>query len=179
MRQRSNGEGAGRYLQAAAAVTLVALLATAAPAEMLKAGDPFPTWELPDQSGEMRSSREVAGKTYLMWFYPRAMTPGCTAEGQALRDQHPAFEKRGVVIFGVSFDEPAANAEFVRQERFPFRLLSDKGRNLGVAVGAADSPEQPAARRISYLVGPDGKVLKAYASVEPAGHAAQVLGDLP
>jgi len=58
------------------------------------------------------TSRDLAGKPYLLWFYPRAMTPGCTAEGDALRDQFAAFQARGVDILGVSFDVPADNATF-------------------------------------------------------------------
>lgn len=145
-------------------------------AAMLTEGDTFPTWSLRDQTGATVSSRDLAGKTYLLWFYPKAMTPGCTAEGDALRDQTPALAKAGVEVLGVSFDQPAANAEFVRAQGFPFRLLSDDG-TLAVQVGAAESRDQSAARRISYLVGPDGKVVKAYPNVSPATHASQVLGD--
>ena len=79
----------------------------------------------------------------------------------------------------MSFDDPKLNAEFVRKENFPFRLLSDTDRTLALAVGAADSADQPMARRISYLVGPGGNVLKAYPNVTPATHADQVLADLP
>jgi len=154
-------------------------LSAAARADMLKPGDAFPGWELSDQNGTLVSSRQLADKTYLVWFYPKAMTPGCTAEGQGLRDRYAEFQQRGVVVLGVSFDDPAANAEFVQREHFPFRLLSDRARHLAVAVGAADSPDQTVARRISYVVGPDGKVLKAYAAVTPATHARDVLGDLP
>jgi peroxiredoxin Q/BCP len=160
-------------------VTLVVLgLVAPTPAAMLKDGEPFPAWELVDQTGTLVSSRDLGGKTYLVWFYPKAMTPGCTAEGRGLRDQHAAYEARGVTVFGVSFDEPKANAEFVRQEQFPFRLLSDRDRNFAIAVGAADSPEQAVARRISYLVGPDGKVMKAYATVNTTSHATDVLKDV-
>jgi peroxiredoxin Q/BCP len=158
---------------------LCLLFASVAPAkaDMLKAGDPFPSWELADHTGAIVSSRDLSGKRYLIWFYPKAMTPGCTAEGRGLRDQYAHFQERGVTIFGVSFDEPTANAEFVRQEQFPFRLLSDAEHKLAVAVGAADSAAQTTARRISYLVGPDGKVIKAYGTVNPASHAGEVLGD--
>ena len=148
----------------------------AAAAAMLTAGDTFPTWSLRDQTGATVSSKDLAGKTYLLWFYPRAMTPGCTAEGNGLRDEAPALAKAGVEVLGVSFDEPAANAEFVEAQGFPFRLLSDDG-TLAVQVGAAESREQSAARRISYLVGPDGKVVKAYPNVSPATHAREVLVD--
>jgi peroxiredoxin Q/BCP len=106
------------------------------------------------------------------------MTPGCTAEGRQLRDRFADFQRRGVEVLGVSFDPPEKNAEFVRAESFPFRLLSDREHALAVAVGAARSAEQSTATRISYLVGPDGKVKRAYAEVSPGSHAGQVLDDL-
>jgi len=150
----------------------------AAHAKMLAAGDQFPAWKLTDHTGKEVSSSDLKGKTYLLWFYPKAMTPGCTAEGEGLRDQYASFQSKGVEILGVSFDDPATNAKFVAVEAFPYRLLSDPQRTLAVAVGAADSADQPVARRISYLVGPDGKVVRAYDSVTPASHAGQVLKDL-
>jgi peroxiredoxin Q/BCP len=153
-------------------------LGTPAGAKMLAVGDPFPAWTLPDQTGKSVSSTDLAGKTYLVWFFPKAMTPGCTAEGEGLRDQYASFQAKGVEVLGVSFDEPAANAEFVAAEAFPFRLLSDRGHTLAVAVGAADTGDQAMARRISYVVGPTGKVVRVYDSVTPATHATQVLTDL-
>jgi peroxiredoxin Q/BCP len=155
---------------------LVAAAATAG--EMLKPGDPFPAWELTDHTGKVVSSKDLAGKTYLLWFYPKAMTSGCTAEGCALRDNFEGFRKANAEVLGVSFDEPKDNAAFVEKERFPFRLLSDTQRSLAVAVGAADSPSRMWARRISYLVGGDGTVLKAYGDVRPGKHAEEVLADL-
>jgi peroxiredoxin Q/BCP len=71
------------------------------------------------------------------------------------------------------------NGEFIRREHFPFRLLSDTDRKLAVSVGAAESESQTVARRVSYLIGPDGKVQKAYEAVSPGTHAKQVLDDLP
>jgi peroxiredoxin Q/BCP len=151
---------------------------TARGLEMLAAGDPIPSWTLKDHTGEPVSSSDLKGRTYLLWFYPRAMTPGCTVEGRSLRDSYEKFQERGVVILGVSFDEPESNAQFVREEQFPFKLLSDTDRSLATRVGAADSASQGAARRISYLVGPDGEVLRAYPSVDPQTHVEQVLSGL-
>ncbi len=144
---------------------------------MLKAGDTFPAWQLVDQTGAKVASTDFAGKTYLLYFYPKAMTPGCTKEGCAIRDNFAAFQKAGIEVVGVSFDDPKENAEFAAKERFPFRLLSDADHKLAVAVGASDSPTRAYAKRISYLVGPDGKVLVAYDNVVPATHATQVLDD--
>lgn len=162
------------FLMLAALLTAASALA----AEMLKPGEAFPTWELPNQTGTVVSSKDYAGKTYLLWYYPKAMTSGCTAEGCALRDNFAAFQKADVLVFGVSFDDPKDNAEFIAKNKFPFPLLSDAKKTLAVAVGAADSPSRIWARRISYLVGPDGKVLKAYPDVTPAKHASEVLSDM-
>ena len=167
-----------RTVVLAAAWMAVALTAPARAAGLLKAGDPFPAWSLKDQAGLAVSSADLAGKTYLLWFYPKAMTPGCTAEGRGLRDQIDAFRGKGVEIFGVSFDDPVANAAFAEAEGFPFRLLSDQTRQLAVQVGAAETASAPMARRISYLVGGDGKVLRVYDTVNPASHAKDVLGAL-
>ena len=147
-------------------------------AELLAPGDAFPAWKLLDQNGVEVSSDSLAGKTYLLWFYPKAMTPGCTAEGQGLRDRYGAFQAKGVEVLGISFDAPKDNAAFVAEEKFPFRLLSDQDHALAADVGAATSRDQAVATRISYLVGPDGKVRRVYGSVDPRRHAEQVLSDL-
>ncbi len=162
----------------AMAMAVFGFTGSALAAGMLKPGDAFPAWKLTDQAGKEVSSTELAGTTYLLYFYPKAMTPGCTKEGCALRDNYTGFEKAGVQILGVSFDAPATNAKFVEKEKFPFRLLSDTDKKLAVEVGAADSTSRLWARRISYLVGPDGKVLEAYPDVNPGAHAGQVLADL-
>ncbi len=162
-------------------VALMLLSSTAAvghAADLLKPGDLFPSWSLTDHTGQVVSSGDLKGKTYLLWFYPKAMTPGCTAEGDGLRDKFADLQQRGVQVLGVSFDAPQDNARFVREQQFPFRLLSDAQRTLAVAVGAADSPQQAVARRISYVVGPDAKVVRVYGAVNPSTHAEEVLRDL-
>ena len=158
--------------------SIVFLAGAAQASEMLQPGSVFPAWELTDDTGAKVTSHDLAGKEYLLWFFPKAMTPGCTAEGDALRDQFAAFQAKGVEILGVSFDAPENNAKFVREQNFPFRLLSDSDHTLAVAVGAVHLPIQPVASRVSYLVGPDGKVVKAYPEVTPASHAQEVLADV-
>ncbi|MGE5235949.1 MAG: peroxiredoxin [Acidobacteriota bacterium] len=161
-------------------LSLAALLAASAAfaGGMLKPGETFPTWELQDQAGKRVSSADLKGKPYLLYFYPKAMTPGCTTEGCTLRDNFAAFKQDGVEILGVSFDSPEKNAEFKAKYKFPFDLLSDTDHKLAVEVGAADSPSRLWARRISYLVGADGKIIRAYGDVSPAKHAAEVLADI-
>jgi thioredoxin-dependent peroxiredoxin len=147
-------------------------------AALLKTGDQFPPWTLKADTGATMSSNDLAGKTYVLWFFPKAMTPGCTAEGRSFRDEAGAFQEQGVTILGVSFDTPADNAAFVKAEGFPFRLLSDQDHALALATGAADSASAPVAHRISFVVGPDGKVRQVYGTVNPASHAKDVLTDL-
>ena len=164
-------------LHAVRAAGLGLLLTASAEAGMLAPGTPMPDFSLPDQNGTAVRSADLVGKTYLLWFYPKARTPGCTTEARGLRDNYAALEAAGVVVIGVSFDDPENNKKFVEAESLPFRLLSDKDRKLAVAVGAADSTSAWFARRISYLVGPDGKIRKAYDDVDPSTHATQVLAD--
>lgn len=161
---------------------IVLAVTLAAPAfagsELPAPGAAFPAWSLRDHTGAVVTSESLAGKTYLLWYYPKAQTPGCTIEGRGLRDDFAAFQRRGVEILGVSFDDPKANARFVTAEQFPFRLLSDTDRTLALQVGAAATPDAPVSRRVSFLIGPDGKVLQTYGTVIPTTHAADVLADI-
>ena len=152
-------------------------LAAESPA-LLKVGAAFPAWSMRDHTGATVTSQSLAGKPYLLWYYPKAQTPGCTMEGRGIRDRFSEFRDKKVEVVGVSFDEPAANAAFVQAEGFPFRLLSDADRTLAKKVGAVASADAPVARRISYLVGADGKVRQVYGEVTPATHAADVLSDV-
>src|SRR5438477_322845 len=91
---------------------------------LLAPGDAFPVWTLSDQTGATVSSRDLAGKTYLVWFYPKAMTPGCTTEGDGLRDSFAEFQERRGGRCGGVCDPPGPNKAFVKAHGFPFGLLS-------------------------------------------------------
>jgi peroxiredoxin Q/BCP len=90
----------------------------------------------------------------------------------------PDFDSREAQILGISFDSRDDNARFAEQEKFNFPLLCDTSRSVGMAYGACDNPTAGTARRISYLIGPDGRVLRAYPKVDPPKHPAEVLADL-
>jgi peroxiredoxin Q/BCP len=148
---------------------------------MIPAGQLAPELDVPDHTGRTVKLADYRGRRLLLWFYPEADTPGCTKEGCAFRDFKSEFEKKNTAILGVSFDPPAKNAAFVQKFGFNFPLLSDVDRRLGVAYGAAESVDAPRARRVSYLIGPDGRVVKAYgfeAKMDAAAHPAAVLADL-
>lgn len=161
-----------------AVLILVAGLAAAdEEAQMLEAGMPFPAFTLSAHDGTTVASSELAGKPYLIYYYPKADTPGCTREACELRDRWSEIQELGLVVLGVSYDTPQDNRAFAEKFNLQFRLLSDSDRALAQQVGAVRTL-LPVPKRISYLVGADGTVLKAYPEVDPKTHAAEVLDDL-
>jgi peroxiredoxin Q/BCP len=161
-------------------LTASLLLVTAATVnggEMIEPGEHFPAFSLATHDGGTVTSEQLQGTAYLLYFYPKADTPGCTKEACAFRDSWAEVQAAGLKVFGVSYDSPKVNAAFAEKYRLQFPLLSDGERKLATAVGA-ERALLPVPKRISYLVGADGKVLKAYPKVSPAEHAAEVLADL-
>jgi peroxiredoxin Q/BCP len=95
-----------------------------------------------------------------------------------LRDHADRLEAAGLHVLGISFDNIEENPAFAEKVDFPFRLLCDVDRSVGVAYGAADAPEAGYAKRISFVIGEGGRILHAYARVDPKTHLDQVLSDL-
>jgi peroxiredoxin Q/BCP len=146
---------------------------------MLNVGDPAPDFAVPDHTGRMRRLSDFRGKNVVLWFYPKASTPGWTLEGRGFRDHYAEFQAKNAEILGASFDTVEENAEFAREQGFPFPLLCDVKREIGLAYGSADSPTSENASRISYIIGPDGRVTHAYPKVSPKAHPDEVLAALP
>ncbi len=142
---------------------------------MLAEGSLAPDFDVVAHDGtRVRLSEQT--KPVLLWFYPEADTPGCTIEGKGFRDRIRDFEARDVIVLGASFDAPEKNRAFAEKFDFPYRLLSfDKTADVFEANDPAD-PGWP--RRISYLIGTDRHIVKAYDGVDAATHPAQVLADL-
>ena len=150
--------------------------ATALAGDMLKVGDRFPAFSLAAHDGTTVASADLAGGPFLVYFYPKADTPGCTKEACAFRDSWAEVQVLGLKVFGVSYDTPEDNRAFADKYGLQFTLLSDRDRALAEKVGAAGLMPYPS--RISYLVGADGTILKTYPKVTPATHAAEVIADL-
>lgn len=144
---------------------------------MLKTGELFPVFELKAHDGTTVSSSSLEGGPYLIYFYPKADTPGCTREACTLRDRWEDVKEAGLAVFGVSYDSPEANRKFAEKFHLPFLLLSDLDHSLAKKTGA-ERLLLPFPKRISYLVDSKGHILKAYPSVDPAKHAGEVLKDL-
>jgi peroxiredoxin Q/BCP len=141
------------------------------------------TFELPNQDGEMVSSDDFAGKKLVMFFYPAAMTPGCTKESCDFRDSYREFADAGYEIIGVSPDSPAKNARFKEKEGLNFDLLSDQDKELATSLGAWGEKKMYGKTmdgliRSTFVIDEKGQVEKAYRNVKATGHVARVKADL-
>jgi peroxiredoxin Q/BCP len=144
--------------------------------KMLDPGTPAPDFRVQTHDGRTISLADLRGSKVVLWFYPKADTPGCTVEGKGLCTQQAAFDSLGAVILGVSFDAAPANKAFAEKFGFQYPLLCDTDRRIGMAYGACDSPSAGHARRISYVIDESGTIRHALANVDPATHADEVLG---
>jgi len=142
-------------------------------AKMLKLGAPAPAFALQDHNGKTVTSASLAGKRVLLWFYPKADTPGCTAEGQGFCARMPELSD-GMVVLGVSFDGVDDNRAFAEKHAFPFGLLCDTDRAMSMAYGAAASAKDEYPERITYVIDADGDIewAEKVGDIEAHVHAA-------
>lgn len=141
---------------------------------MLDTGSDAPEFSLENQHGETVSLDAFDGRV-VVYFYPRADTPGCTTEACGFRDTWEAFEERGIAVLGISDDPIDDLADFAEKHDLPFHLLSDPD---GEIAAAYDSYSGDRAIRNTYVVGDGGEVVAAYEGVSPEGHAEEILADL-
>jgi thioredoxin-dependent peroxiredoxin len=146
---------------------------------MLEVGKVAPRFQAVDQDGRTVSSEDFHGRRVVLWFYPKADTPGWTKQGTGFRDRARQFADRKVEILGVSFDSPADNKAFAEKFQFPFRLLCDTDRKVGMAYGVCAEPNAKSAKRYTFVIGPDGKVEQAIDTKDPAGQADALLASMP
>lgn len=140
-------------------------------------------FDLTNQDGERVSSDDLAGRKYVMFFYPRAMTPGCTMESCDFRDSYQEFRDAGYDVIGVSPDPPSRNRKFKDKERLSFDLLSDEDHTLAESLGAWGEKNlygklSEGLIRSTFVVDESGNVTKAYRNVKATGHVARVKSDL-
>jgi peroxiredoxin Q/BCP len=146
-------------------------------AARLAVGDKAPAFSVKDHTGKTRTLAELSGKRVVLFFYPKADTPGCTIESCGFRDRIRDFEKAGVVVLGASFDTEAENGAFAKKHSLPFALLCDVDKSLAVAYEAADV-KSPVPKRHTIVIGADGKIERLYKSVSVKDHVDTVLADL-
>jgi thioredoxin-dependent peroxiredoxin len=149
----------------------------------LKEGDPAPEFSSDTSGGGKISLADFKGKNVILYFYPKDDTPGCTKEACAFRDQFAAFKKKGAVILGVSTDPVKAHDKFVEKFKLPFTLLADVNKNIVAAYGVWGEKsfmgrKYLGTHRVTFLIGPDGRIRKIWPQVKPEEHAAEVLAAL-
>jgi len=146
----------------------------------LKVGDKAPDVRLKTDTGEDFKLSDLKGKRVVLYFYPRADTPGCTIEACEFRDGIKAFAKKGAAVVGVSPDKPGAQAKFKEKYELPFTLLADEDKTAAEAYGVWKEKNMYGKKvmgieRTTFVIGADGKIEKIYGKVKAQGHAAEVL----
>jgi peroxiredoxin Q/BCP len=146
----------------------------------IKADVKAPEFSLLDETKTPRKLADYAGHALVLYFYPKDDTPGCTKEACNFRDDYSAYEKAGVVILGVSPDSPSSHASFKEKFNLPFTLLADTGHKV-CDLYKTWGPKKFMGRnfegvlRTTFLIGPDGMIIKVFENVKPAEHSAEIL----
>lgn len=130
-----------------------------------------PNFTLPDQDGKNRTLTDYLGQWVLLYFYPKDDTPGCTMEACSFRDNLPAFNKLKIQVLGISSDPVSSHKKFQDKYGLNFNLLSDPEKNVLKLYGASGF----FTKRISYLIDPEGIIVKKYDKVDPKIHADEIL----
>lgn len=150
---------------------------------MLDVGSPAPEFTLLDQHGESVSLGDYRGQRVVVYFYPRADTPGCTTEACGFRDGWSAFEERDVAVVGISDDPVDDLAAFAEKYELPITLLSDESGEVAAAYDSYGEKHMfgntfDGVFRNTYVVGGDGTIELVYEDVSPEGHAEEILAAL-
>jgi peroxiredoxin Q/BCP len=149
----------------------------------LTTGDPAPTFELEADDGTPVTSSDLAGRRYVLYFYPTDDTPGCTAQACGLRDSWSRVTEMGVSVFGVSPDSVKSHARFRDKHALPYRLLSDDGHRVAEAFGVWIEKHFAGRtyfgnERTTFVIGPDRRIEAVLPQVKPDAHVEQLLGVL-
>ena len=146
---------------------------------MLSKGDVFPAWEMVADSGETIRSKDMENIRYVMYFYPRDSTPGCTTEAVEFSELYAKFTLRNIPVFGVSGDSTASHQKFRDNNGLKVKLLTDPDKAFAKIVGAFGEKMMygktvTGSIRSTFIIGKDGKVEEALYNVKAKGHAAKV-----
>jgi peroxiredoxin Q/BCP len=147
---------------------------------MLKEGDKAPAFSLQNAEGKTISLSDFAGKTVVVYFYPKDDTPGCTTEACGFRDIYTEILDRGGVVLGISADSVESHGKFKAKFDLPFHLLSDPEKKVIMGYGAWGlktnyGKEYEGIIRSTFVIDGKGVVIKAFPTVKPADHPAEIL----
>jgi peroxiredoxin Q/BCP len=146
----------------------------------LNIGDTAPDFKVANQDGKQTSLKDFAGKKVILYFYPKADTPGCTAESCNLRDNFDDLLGKGFEIIGVSPDNQQKQKKFADKYNLPFNLLADEGKDVIKAYGAWGfkkmyGKEYEGLLRTTYVIDEKGKIEQVFTKVKTKDHASQIL----
>ena len=135
---------------------------------------------LPDQTGAAHSLSDYKGKWVVLYFYPKDETPGCTLEACSFRDASEGLLAKGAVVLGVSADSVESHAAFIKAHKLPFTLLSDPDKKVITTYGCWGKKMfgVEGILRRTFIINPEGMIVKKYGRVTPAEHATQIIKDL-
>jgi thioredoxin-dependent peroxiredoxin len=149
----------------------------------ISAGIKAPDFTLPDETGAVRKLSDYQGKPIVLYFYPKDDTPGCTKEACNFRDDYSAYQQADVEILGVSPDSPKAHTKFKQKYNLPFTLLADQEHKVCELYGVWGlkkryGREYYGVFRTTFLIDPQGQIVKVFENVKPADHSAEILESL-
>ncbi|MCL4420011.1 thioredoxin-dependent thiol peroxidase [Patescibacteria group bacterium] len=143
--------------------------------ELLNVGDTAPDFSSVDQNGKPVRLSDFKGKPVVVYFYPKDDTPGCTKEACNFRDNYSEYEKAGVKVLGISVDDPHSHKKFEEKYSLNFTLVADHERKISENFGVLGDRN---AKRVTYIIGKDGKIAHVYPKVSPDEHAVEVMKKL-
>lgn len=140
-------------------------------------------FSLPDQNNTVHNLKDHKGSWVVVYFYPKDDTPGCTKEACSFRNNLALFQKEKVTIFGISKDSPLSHKKFAEKYHLNFPLLSDESKDTIKAFGAWGKKkfmgrEYEGILRKTYIINPEGEIVKEYSNVNPVDHAKEILRDI-
>jgi thioredoxin-dependent peroxiredoxin len=141
----------------------------------LAVGTKAPTFTTQDTSGKTVSLENYAGKTVVLYFYPKDDTPGCTKQACSFRDNYTAYQNKDITVFGVSMDNVDSHQKFTEKFSLPFPLLADTNGAIAKAYGVDGGGY---AKRVTFVIDETGNVAKVYDTVKTETHASDILADL-
>jgi peroxiredoxin Q/BCP len=148
-----------------------------------RVGAPAPEFALYDDHGKLVRLADFRGRPVVLYFYPKDDTPGCTTEACGFRDGFAEYARNAIQVLGISPDGVESHARFREKFSLPFPLLADEGHAVASAYGVWGPKtfmgrSYEGVHRTTFLIGPDGRLLRVYENVKPDGHSTQILSDL-
>ncbi len=147
---------------------------------MISEGKSVPKFQLSDAHGNTVKSSEIKGKKFLIYFYTKDFTPGCTVEADEISRDYKKFQKAGIEIIGISKDDVESHKKFCKKMKIPYILLADTKTEVSKLFGVWGKKnfmgrEYMGIKRSTFLVNEDGKIFKVFEKVKPKGHSKEVL----